>query len=146
MQPTKTLSIREALPEDAAAILAYVDQVAGETNFLTFGQGEFTVTIEQEERLLKHYQQSDNQIFILALREAQIVGMLNVHASHKTRLRHIGEFGMSVLKAHWGQGIGSALLSKMIDWAKSNPSVPRSGPSLLTQCLTNLNRLEAHPL
>ena len=48
----------------------------------------------------------------------EIIGILNVGASHKKRLKHIGEFGMSVLKEHWRKGVGKALLTYMLDWAK----------------------------
>ena len=38
------LIIRRARPADAAQIIAYVEQVSGETDHLTFGRSEFGVT------------------------------------------------------------------------------------------------------
>ena len=37
LRDVTTLTIREAKKEDAAQILEYVNRIAGETNFLTFG-------------------------------------------------------------------------------------------------------------
>ena len=34
-------------------------------------------------------------------------------------MKHRGEFGVSVLKCEWGQGIGSMLLEAIIDFAKN---------------------------
>ena len=44
----ETILIREASEADAEALLAYVDTVSGESDNLTFGPGEFNITLEQE--------------------------------------------------------------------------------------------------
>lgn len=111
------LIIREAEEADAAAMLDYVQTVSGETDFLTFGPGEFDITLEDEERIIAAHRRLDNQIFLLAEVDGRLVGMLNVSASQKPRLRHIGEFGLTVLRTYWGLGIGAALMQAMLDWA-----------------------------
>lgn len=55
--------------------------------------------------------------------DGKVVGTLNVAASHKTRIKPFGEFGMSVLREHWNQGIGSALLECMPQWAKETKTI-----------------------
>jgi len=42
---------------------------------------------------------------------------------NRPRTKHMGDLGMTVLKSHWGQGIGSALLEFLIDWSKNNPII-----------------------
>ena len=49
----QVLVIREAVPEDARALLNYVEAVSGESDFLTFGPGEFELTEEQEADFLR---------------------------------------------------------------------------------------------
>lgn len=117
----ETLTIREALEPDAASMVSYVHQIAGESDFLSFGVGEFSNTIEEEAQLVAHYQKADNHLFILGLIDGEIVSMLNVHGSPKARLRHIGEFGISVQKADWGKGIGRHMIQAMLAWAYENP-------------------------
>ncbi|MEM6343948.1 MAG: GNAT family N-acetyltransferase [Bacteroidota bacterium] len=117
------LNIREAQPEDAANLITYVKQVADETQFLTFGSDEFLIKEAQEATLLKNYAETDNRLFLLALLEQQIVGILNVFGNSKQRLKHIGELGMSVAKLHWHKGIGTALLTSALHWATSNPII-----------------------
>jgi len=111
------LIIREADAADAAAMIDYVQTVAGETDFLTFGPGEFKITPEDEEQIIAAHRRYDNQVFLLAEAGGRLVGMLNVSASQKPRLRHIGEFGLTVLREYWGNGIGAALMQAMLDWA-----------------------------
>jgi len=113
------LLIREAEKADASEMIKYIHQIAAETDFLSFGEGEFNVTIQEEERIIARHHQAINCLFILAILNGEIVGMLNVKASGKPRMRHIGEFGISVLKNHWGKGIGTALIRSMMDWAKA---------------------------
>ncbi len=44
----RVLNIAHASVEDAAELVAYLEQVSGESDFLTFGPGEFGLTTEQE--------------------------------------------------------------------------------------------------
>lgn len=114
----RTLTIREAQASDAADLIAYINEVAGESDFLTFGPGDFTKTIEEEERILQAHADAPNQVFLIGELEGAIAGTLNVSAGSKPRIRHIGDLGMSVRKEHWNDGIGSALLSASIEWAR----------------------------
>lgn len=112
--------IRDAEPKDAALLLEYVDLIAGETDFLTFGKGEFNKTVEEEVKIIQGHQNAPNQLFILAELEGSVVGVLVLDANGKPRLKHMGEFGVSVRKEDWGKGIGAALIQTMLDWAKSS--------------------------
>ena len=38
-------------------------------------------------------------------------------------MRHVGELGMSVVKAYWGQGVGSLLLDTLLSWARQTDIV-----------------------
>ena len=49
--------------------------------------------------------------------EGEIAGVLYLKSSSRPRLRHLGEFGLSVRKKHWGKGIGTLLLQSMLEWA-----------------------------
>jgi len=44
----RVLVIREAAAEDARALLTYVEAVSGESDFLSFGPGEFELTEAEE--------------------------------------------------------------------------------------------------
>jgi RimJ/RimL family protein N-acetyltransferase len=115
----KVLIIREAQKKDAVSILEYVERIASETNFLTFGPGEFNLSLEQEEQLIESHLNTDNKLLIIAEINQELVGCLNFTGGNRPRIQHTGELGRSVLKEYWGLGIGSALVQTVIQWAKS---------------------------
>jgi len=119
------LLIREAAIEDARAILDYVEDISGESDFLTFGPGEFKLNEAEEEDVLRKYRDSANQLYVLGLIDDTIVTSLIFSAGHRPRLRHSGEFGMSVRKQYWGLGIGSLMLDALIHWARATQIVKK---------------------
>ncbi len=114
------LQIRRATKADAQSLIDYVKQVATETDFLTIGAGDFKFTVAQEEQFIEEHNSTANQIFLVAELNQKIVGLLNVSASQKPRLMHIGDFGITVLKEHWHKGIATALIQAMLNWAKAS--------------------------
>ncbi|NNE16182.1 MAG: GNAT family N-acetyltransferase [Saprospiraceae bacterium] len=113
-----TFKVRKATVEDAEAILKHVKTVGDETEFLTFSSEDFKKTLEQEKQIILAHNTSPNQLFFIAEHNGSIIGVSNLMASQKPRLRHIGEFGISVLKSYWGKGVGTAMIKFMISWAK----------------------------
>jgi len=121
----RVLVIREAAVEDARAVLDYVEGISGESDFLSFGPGEFELTEAEEEGFLRKCRDSDNQLYILGLIDDTVVSTLNFSAGRRPRVRHSGEFGMSVRKKYWGLGIGSLMLDTLVDWARENEIVKK---------------------
>ena len=118
-----TLLLREARPEDASALLAYIERVSLESDFLEFGPGEFELGCAAEAEALRGFAQSDNQLYLLGLIGEEIVAALVFSASARARVRHSGTIGMSVRREYWGQGIGALLLDTLIAWARATPVV-----------------------
>ena len=110
--------IREACPEDAEEMLEYVDQVAGETDNLTFGQGEFKMTLEEEQDFIEKQLNSDRELMLIARKSDEIVGQINMNGNLKERLAHKAEFGVTVRKEYWGLGIGRILVEMMLEYAR----------------------------
>ncbi len=119
------LLIREALGEDARAVLDYVEEISGESDFLSFSPGELELTEAEEENFLRNYRDSDNQLYILGLIDNMIVSTLGFSAGRRPRVRHSGEFGMAVRKQYWDLGIGSLMLDTLIHWARATRVVKK---------------------
>lgn len=111
------LIIRKAQKEDASRIIEYINNVAAESDFLTFGAGEFNVSIADEEAQIVSSIKTDNSLFIVAEIDGRIVAFLTFIGGKRPRILHIGEFGVSVLKEYWGIGIGKLVIEYLIDWA-----------------------------
>ena len=54
-----------------------------------------------------------------------MVSVLRFSGSSKSRLRHKGEFVISVLKDYWELGIGKELILYLIEWAKENEEITK---------------------
>jgi RimJ/RimL family protein N-acetyltransferase len=114
------VTIRHAERTDAGHIIKCVNKVAGETNYLTFGADELGISVEKAEEFIEGHLNSDNKLFIIAEIDGIIVGTLGFAGGEKSKIRHRGEFGVSVLKEYWGLGIGKKLVETLIEWAKSS--------------------------
>ncbi|MEO1653235.1 MAG: GNAT family N-acetyltransferase [Bacteroidota bacterium] len=112
--------IREVVPTDAKAILAYLRIVAGETDFLSVGPDEVNLPEEPEIQYIESHQTTPNQLFLLAEVREEIAGILNINARQKARMAHIGELGLSLRRSYWGKGIAFAIMQTLIHWAQTN--------------------------
>lgn len=114
----KEATIRRAVKGDAKGLLDYLDIIGIESDFLTFGEEGLGITLKEEEAFIENILKQDNSLFIVAELEGRIVGNLNFAGGIKLRTKHVGEFGISVLKEFWGQGIGKELMTYLIQWAE----------------------------
>lgn len=101
----KNILIRKAIVTDAPALIEFCNIIGGESNFLTFGSNNFNVTLEEEEAFIRCTIDSKKNLSLVAVMDSKIIGLLNFRGSNKVRLSHVGEFGVSILKDFWGQGI-----------------------------------------
>jgi RimJ/RimL family protein N-acetyltransferase len=132
LKTSETLIIREATAADAARLIAYVKTVGDETDFLTFSGSEFDLSVEAEAAFVEAHRTATNQLFLIGELDGTIVSVLNLSASDRSRLAHYGEMGLSVLKCHWGKGIGRAMMHYMIDWAKGTGVIRKINLKVLT--------------
>jgi RimJ/RimL family protein N-acetyltransferase len=121
----RVLLIREVAVEDARALLDYVEHISGESDFLSFGPGEFELTEPEEQEFIRKCLASDNQLYILGSIEDTIVATLHFSGGRRPRVRHSGEFGISVRKQYWELGIGSLMLDTLIAWAQDTQIVKK---------------------
>jgi len=112
--------IKPAKKSDAIGILDYVNTISSESDFLTFGQGEFIMSVEQEEEFLDNTSRQSNGIYIVAEIGSKIIGTSSFSGGARPRISHTGEFGVSVLKEYWGNGIGTELIKYLIEWSKQS--------------------------
>jgi RimJ/RimL family protein N-acetyltransferase len=91
--------------------------VAGESKNLTFGPGEFGISLKQERAVLQQIAEAPISLCLLGEIEDEIAGILTFNAERRLRLQHVGEFGMSVLRKYWNLGLSSHLLDALISWA-----------------------------
>jgi len=114
------VTIRKAEISDAAALIEYLNIISGESDFLTFGPGEFGRSVEAEAEFIANAQKKKKALFIVAVASGKVIGNLNFSVGPRERTAHTGEFGVSVLKDYWGKGVGEKLIRYLISWSRSS--------------------------
>lgn len=117
------LTLRDAEPGDAEQLLVYINQVSGESENITFGPGEFGLSVEEERAFLQQGAHSPTSLYLIAEVAGEIAGTLTFSTGKRPRMRHAGEFGMTVQRKYWNQGIGSRMLAYLIEWARQTGTI-----------------------
>lgn len=120
------VTIRQARPEDAAAIIAYLRRVFAEPgiNLITMAD-EFHPTVESEARLINEMHRSGNSLFLVAESEGLMVGQLTLEGGKRRNVRHAATLGITVADGWRGQGIGRRLMERAIDWSQAGGVLSR---------------------
>ena len=118
--------IREAVAGDAKALIAFRQVITNEPdNNIIWEPGEFNRTVEEEARLADEIGASDNSIMIVAEVDGRLVGLLGCHGGKRLAQRHSAGLGITLLKEYRGQGIGTILMERAIEWAKGTRVLTR---------------------
>lgn len=90
-----------------------------ETDYLLTYADECTMTAEDEAKFLAEKTEDPRGIEMLAERDGRIVGSAGIEVvEDREKLRHRAAFGISVVRACWGLGIGRALAEACIECAQ----------------------------
>jgi L-phenylalanine/L-methionine N-acetyltransferase len=113
--PDPTIVIRRPRPDDAAAMMA----IMGDSDVLA---GLLQLPHATEAAWKKRIDEmpvgpTTAELFIVAERGGEVVGNAGVHPIPHVRRRHAAGIGMAVAKDAQGQGVGSALMAAIVDWA-----------------------------
>ena len=111
--------LRNAVKEDGQAMLDIFVLTHSQTDFLLSYPDEIKFTLEEEAEYMQKKADSENEVEIIALVDGKVVGSAGVDSVGKAyKLKFRSNFGISVDKAYWGLGIGSALTEACIECAK----------------------------
>jgi RimJ/RimL family protein N-acetyltransferase len=113
--------IREAQPADAAALLTTVKTYLHDSAYIPLQPEEFQVSEEDERSWIESFLVRDNSLLLVAVHKGHLVGNIDVTGSTRRASRHTGVIGMGLLKEWRGNGLGTALLRSVVQWARHNP-------------------------
>ena len=110
--------LRSLEPSDAKEALAVCRKAAGETLNMMRYEDEWTITEEQEAAFVQRLRDDPKALMLGAFVDGKMVGSAAFQSVHPgDRARHRAGVGISILKACWGRGIGTALMQALIDAA-----------------------------
>lgn len=111
--------IRSATGADSLELFHFSQKTHGESNFLTTYPDEITYHPKEEAALYELWLREPGETELCAVVEGRIVGSAGVHAiRRRDKMRLRAELGISVEKAHWGLGLGRALMESCLDCAR----------------------------
>ncbi|MCR5663588.1 MAG: GNAT family N-acetyltransferase [Oscillospiraceae bacterium] len=113
--------IRSPREEDIPGVLAYLRQSAGETDFILRTPEECgKYTPEGEKALFERVNAADNEAMLVCLVEGRVAGNCQIVWPKGLKTRHRASVAIALLRAYWGQGIGTRLLEELIRIAEAN--------------------------
>ncbi|MCC6150591.1 MAG: GNAT family N-acetyltransferase [Planctomycetes bacterium] len=117
--------IRSATEADAAALLVYARENLREGTGSVTTLEEFTLSIEDERKFLTEHAEKPGWLALLAEVNGKVVGFTGFRNNPRKRLAHNGMLGISVAREFRGRGVGEALLSALLEWARANPLIDK---------------------
>ncbi len=108
--------VRPARPEDARSFLDVYRAVVEERRF---------IRTERVNRSARFYRRrfrrswTKDEAHLVAVADGRVIGQLSIHRDDQPVTRHAATLGMLVDAAWRGKGVGSALLSEALRWARA---------------------------
>ncbi len=119
----EVLAVQPAVAQDAAELLAYLEQVTAETDMLAAGPGEMGLTLADEEGFIAAMAAQPHSVLLCGRVQGEVVAVASLAGGGRPRTAHTAELGISVKKALWGQGVGSAMMQALCDYADACPGL-----------------------
>jgi RimJ/RimL family protein N-acetyltransferase len=104
---------------DAVRVLDHLEQLAGESDYLTFGPGELGLAVEQEVAYITALRDSGSGFILKAEVDGALAAFASLKRTPRPRIAHVGEFGLAVARAFWGMGLGRLLSEATIAQART---------------------------
>lgn len=121
--PKDSIIIRTPQKEDAAAILEYCKIIGGESHNLTFGSEGIDKSIEEEQKFIEDTNKHPINRLWIAEVDGEIASFCDLFVAPKARMAHRAGFGLSVRKAFWHQGIATAMMKEIMNYAKAQSTI-----------------------
>ena len=116
----RTVILRNARPEDSAALIEYLRTTSAETPYLIREPEEITITEEQENQFIQAKIDAERELMLVAFIDGKHIGNCSLMsiAPYK-RYSHRCDVAIALYKEYCGCGIGKAMLQTVLDVAKN---------------------------
>ena len=116
----RTVILRNARPEDSAALIEYLRTTSAETPYLIREPEEITITEEQENQFIQAKIDAERELMLVAFIDGKHIGNCSLMsiAPYK-RYSHRCDVAIALYKEFCGCGIGKAMLQTVLDVAKN---------------------------
>ncbi len=119
--------IREATPDDAEALIAFMKTLADEpNNGTTFtSTAEFTRTVDEERDLIRQRHEAANACWLVAVTpDGELIGQANISGGPRAGQRTVG-LAIALAPDWRNRGLGTAMIRQLIDYCRQSPAIHR---------------------
>jgi GNAT superfamily N-acetyltransferase len=110
-------TIRPARQEDLGGVTGAIRQVAEERTYIV--AESVAEQIDHQNVLLRH-NEVESRVFFVALVDDEVVGWAHIEAQEMDKLRHTARLTFGVVDEYRGNGIGTRLFERALEWASEN--------------------------
>jgi L-phenylalanine/L-methionine N-acetyltransferase len=115
LQSVSDLLVRRVRRDDAAAVAATMSDPLVARGLLQMPHGSEDFWRKRIDEMPAG--NAANEIMLVAERGGVVIGNAGLHGVAALRRRHVAGLGIAVARASQSQGVGSALMAALIDWA-----------------------------
>jgi L-amino acid N-acyltransferase YncA len=109
-------SIRPARQEDLKGVMKAIRDVAEEKKYIV--AESVAEQIDHQDVLLRH-NEVGSRVFFVALIEEDVIGWAHLEAEKMDKLSHTAEVTFGVIEDYRGNGIGTQLFERVLEWSRS---------------------------
>ncbi len=115
----KPCLLRAPEESDAEIMLEYLRTTSAETPYVSRGPEEVRTDLEEEREFLRKAAENPRRLMVSAFVEGQLAGSCSfAPVLERNRTRHRCTVGISLYRAFWGMGIGTALMGEILQYTK----------------------------
>lgn len=114
------MHMRAATGEDAAAVVAFFQQLYAETRFMLYEPGEAVPTVEEQAQRIQRAIATNSGTMLLCEADQQLIGACYGMRGSAKRSHHSLYVVLGVLQAWNGQGVGRLLMQQLEHWAREH--------------------------
>ena len=112
------IQIRHATTADASSIQAFLSELWAESLDAIYSRPA-PHSLDEVEAFIKKIDETPNSASLVALTDGRVIGFLDLHGSGHEQMRHSVGFGIRIAESYRGLGVGKALMTEMLSYAKS---------------------------
>ncbi|MUV90991.1 GNAT family N-acetyltransferase [Halapricum sp. CBA1109] len=109
-----SFTIRQARQADLTGLVGAIREVVENK---TYVDAETVADVVDNEGVLLRHNEIESRMFFVACVDDDVVGWVHIKHPEVAKLAHTAELTLGVLEAYRGNGMGSHLLSRGVEWA-----------------------------
>jgi RimJ/RimL family protein N-acetyltransferase len=136
--------IRKAALYDAGQLINHIKTLAEELNNpFPLAPPEYNLSVEEEEKIIEEFSESDNSILLVAEINDKVIGYLECSGGKSIINNHSVNLIISIEQGWRNQGVGKLLMQAALVWARSNGKIRRIQLSVYSENKAAIRLYEA---